>query len=95
MNHRSLRGDSHPEHTVYRDDGCEHHPRCLTCVFPFCVHDNPVAFAALRSSAAGRAVEARRLRGEGLVVAEVAARLGVSGRQVQRMVHWRPAMRSI
>ena len=74
-----------PEQSVYRDDGCVHHPACLTCPFPRCVHDDPVAFAALLRNDAGQAAEVRRLRGEGASPPRIAAEMGVSERQVFRL----------
>ena len=73
-----------PEQSVYRDDGCVHHPACLTCPFPRCVHDDPAAFYAHLNGIAARVQEARVLRGGQTPILTIAAKMGVSRRTVQR-----------
>ena len=38
---RRPRADALPEHTRYRDDGCDLFTSCLTCPLPRCRYDVP------------------------------------------------------
>ena len=64
------------------DDGCEFSASCLTCPLPECKWDDPTITRTFMAVA--RALEVRQLIREGLSSEEIAARLGVSARTVQR-----------
>ena len=70
-----------PEGTTYRDDGCKHHPSCLTCPFAECALDVPLAVQRANAQRA----KVRALRAEGLTLDVVAARMGISLRQAYRL----------
>lgn len=44
---RAKRNGTLPENTVYRDDGCDIHPHCLTCPLPVCRYDVPGGWGKL------------------------------------------------
>lgn len=71
-----------PEHTTYKDKGCQHHPACLTCPFEQCISEVPVQVQRSKAKAA----KARALRAEGRNVDGIAAALGMSRRSVFRML---------
>ena len=79
-----VRSDSLPEHTRYRDDGCEVNPSCLTCPLPRCRYDEPGGLRALVNSYRdGKMLE---LRLEGVPVEDIAERFSVSRRTVFRIL---------
>lgn len=68
----------------WTDTGCYVSSSCFTCPLEECVYvtgDTPIT---LRTKA--RALEARRLQGEGVPNPEIAARLGVSLRSLYRLL---------
>lgn len=70
-----------PEGATYRDDGCEHHPSCLTCPFAECVLDVPLAIQRANE----RRANVLALRAEGLTLDVIAHRMGISLRQAYRL----------
>ncbi|MBM3957200.1 MAG: helix-turn-helix domain-containing protein, partial [Gemmatimonadetes bacterium] len=80
-----VRSDTLPEHSTYRDDGCELWSCCLECPLPMCKYDDPGWFQ--RENRRSRDEAIVRLRREQRVsVPEVAARFGVSTRTVHRVL---------
>ncbi len=72
-----------PEHSKYRDEGCEMAPSCLNCPFTCCVEDIP----------RGRQQQRKKLRNReifglfythGESIKQIARKLEVSERTVQR-----------
>src|SRR2546426_10940407 len=57
------RGDSLPERTGYRDDGCELHPQCLTCPLPRCRYDEPGGLTGLLHGLRGPRIVGLKARG--------------------------------
>lgn len=77
------REDALPEHTSYRDEGCELHDACLTCPLPRCRHD--VRGGARTILNADRDREIRRCRDEELMpIDAIAVHFEVSRRTVFR-----------
>ncbi len=79
-----VRADALPEHTRYRDDGCDIHPHCLTCPLPRCRYDAPGGLRALLNARRDRQIVAMRL--QGVPVDDLAWRFGVSRRTVFRVL---------
>ena len=79
-----VRGDSLPERTGYRDDGCEIHPQCLTCPLPRCRYDEPGGLTGLLNGLRDRDIVA--LKSRGMAVEEIADTFGVSRRTVFRVL---------
>jgi len=79
-----VRGDSLPERTRYRDDGCEIHPHCLTCPLPRCRYDEPGGLKGMLNAARDRQIVALRTRG--IAVEDIADRFGVSRRTIFRIL---------
>ena len=73
---RRPRDDALPEHTRYRDRGCDLFASCLACPLPHCRYDVPGGARAMLNRV--RDQEIRRLRTDaGLPVDEIAARFGL------------------
>ena len=72
--------------SLFKDTGCHLHDACLTCPFPVCFYDDPThpAFLDLKSFQARRAAVLKCLR-MGEIQKDIAAELGISVRQVQRI----------
>lgn len=83
-----VRADALPEHTRYRDDGCDIHPHCLTCPLPRCRYDEPGGLRALLNAYRDRQIV--ELRQRGVAVDELAQRFGLSRRTIFRVLE-RPA----
>ncbi|MBI2913574.1 MAG: helix-turn-helix domain-containing protein [Chloroflexi bacterium] len=83
-----VRADALPEHTRYRDDGCDIHPHCLTCPLPRCRYDAPGGLRALLNARRDRQIVELRLGG--VPVEDLAWRFGVSRRTVFRILESRP-----
>lgn len=81
---RRVREDALPEHTRYRDDGCDVHPHCLTCPLPRCRYDEPGGVRALLNAYRDRQIVG--LRRDGLTVDELARRFRISRRTVFRVL---------
>ena len=72
-----------PENATYRDDGCDLHPRCLTCPFVRCRYDAPGGKRALLAAPRNQMIAS--LRRSGKTVPIVATLLRVSRRTVVRV----------
>lgn len=79
-----VREDALPEHTQYRDEGCEISPSCLRCPLPRCRYDEPGGIRSLLAEYRDR--EILRLRAEGWSVDDLARRFHVSRRSVFRIL---------
>ena len=77
-----VRVDALPEHSVWRDTGCDVSPSCLRCPLPVCKYDDPGYLE--RQRIAARQERVRKLRSRGMNVVAIAAELGVSARSVHR-----------
>ncbi len=84
---RRVRQDALPEHTRYRDDGCDIHPHCLTCPLPRCRYDAPGGLRTLLNAYRDRRII--ELRQGGIEVEELARRFSVSRRTVFRVLEKR------
>ena len=82
-----VRADALPEHTRYRDDGCDIHPHCLTCPLPRCRYYEPGGLRALLNARRDRQIVEMRLKG--VPVDDLAGRFGVSRRTVFRVLESR------
>ena len=72
-----------PENATYRDDGCDLHPRCLTCPLIVCRYDVPGGKRALLAAPRNQMIASLRRSGNSVpVVAQLA---GVSRRTVVRV----------
>ncbi len=71
-----------PENATYRDDGCDLHPRCLTCPLPVCRYDIPGGKRAVLNLYRNERIA--RLRRD-YTVPVVARLLNVSRRTVVRV----------
>ena len=80
-----VRADTLPEHSTYRDGGCEVAGSCLECPLPMCKYDDPGWLQRESRRARDKAI-LRARRGEGLSVPAVAARFRVSTRTVHRVL---------
>lgn len=89
-----VRSDTLPEHSTYRDDGCEVCRSCLECPLPMCKYDDPGWFQRESRRARDEAILCAR-RQEGLSVLVVAARFGVSTRTVHRVLQTGGATRRL
>ncbi len=79
-----VRADSLPEHTRYRDDGCEVNPSCLTCPLPRCRYEEPGGLRGLINGYRDRQIVELRL--QGAPVHEIAERFALSRRTVFRIL---------
>ena len=81
---RRVRSDALPEEIQYRDDGCDVHPRCLTCPLPRCRYDEPGGLRAMLNAYRDEQVVAQRR--DGAPVDQIAERYGLSRRTVFRIL---------
>jgi hypothetical protein len=81
---RRVRSDALPEEIQYRDDGCDIHPRCLTCPLPRCRYDEPGGLRAMLN--AYRDEQVLALRRDGAPVDQIAERYSLSRRTVFRIL---------
>ena len=58
-----MRGDSLPEVTRYRDDGCDIHPHCLTCPLPKCRYEDPGGLKGMLNGMRDREIVRQKSRG--------------------------------
>jgi len=80
-----VRSDTLPEHTLYRDEGCELASACLNCPLPVCKYDDPEWVRRRKTLSRDSAViEARHVKR--LSVPAIARRFGVSTRTVHRIL---------
>ncbi len=70
-----------PENATYRDDGCDLHPRCLTCPLPACRYDTPGGKRALLNIYRDQMIANLRRNN---TVPVVAGLMGVSRRTIVR-----------
>ncbi len=84
---KKVRGDTLPEYTRYRDDGCDVHPMCLTCPLPRCRYEEPGGLRALLNEYRDQQIVDLRL--QGVPVDDLAGRFGVSRRTVFRVLETR------
>ncbi len=80
-----VRSDTLPEHSTYRDGGCEVSRSCLQCPLPMCKFDDPGWLQRENRRSRDEAM-LRARRQEGLSVPVVAARFRVSTRTVHRVL---------
>ncbi len=80
----TVRSDTLPENTRYKDDGCDVSQSCLDCPLSLCKYDDPGWLQ--RESRRTRDDEVYRLRQEKVSVAEISERFGISTRTVHRIV---------
>lgn len=80
-----VRSDTLPEHSTYRDDGCEVCRSCLECPLPMCKYDDPGWLQRESRRSRDEAI-LRARREEGLSVPAVAVRFRVSTRTVHRVL---------
>jgi len=81
----SLRSDALPEHSQYRDEGCDLSPSCLNCTLPLCRYDQPGGVRRLRTRARDEEIVRLRRR-ERLPIDALARRFGVSRRTIFRIL---------
>ncbi len=81
---RRVRSDALPEEIQYRDEGCDIHPRCLTCPLPRCRYDEPGGLRAMLNAYRDQQIAA--LRQEGAPVDQIAERYSLSRRTVFRVL---------
>ena len=80
-----VRADTLPENVSYHDRGCDVAPSCLRCPLPVCKYDDPGWLSRLVRRSRDRAVIAARRR-EGMSVADLAERFGLSARTIHRII---------
>ena len=80
-----VRSDTLPEHSTYRDSGCEMCGSCLECPLPMCKYDDPGWLQRESRRSRDEAI-LRARREEALPVPVVAARFGISTRTVHRVL---------
>ena len=89
-----VRSDTLPEHSTYRDGGCEVCKSCLECPLPMCRYDDPGWLQRESRRSRDEAI-LRARREEGLAVPVVATRFGVSTRTVHRIIQTGGATRKL
>ncbi len=82
---RRPRIDALPEHTRYRDSGCDLYPSCLRCPLPRCRYEEPSGAPAMLRSGRDAAI-VRLSREQKLSVDELATRFGLSRRTIFRVL---------
>ena len=80
----TVRSDTLPENTRYKDDGCGVSSSCLNCPLSLCKYDDPGWLQ--RESRRTRDDEIFRLREEHVSVAKISERFVISTRTVHRIV---------
>jgi len=80
----TVRSDTLPENTRYKDDGCDVSLSCLSCPLSLCKYDDPGWLQ--RESRRTRDGEIFQLREAKIPVAEIAKRFAISTRTVHRIV---------
>ncbi len=82
---RRVREDALPEHTEYRDTGCDLASSCLACPLARCKHDEPGALARTAMAARDREIAYLRRR-HGAPVDMLARTYGLSRRTIFRIM---------
>lgn len=82
---RKPRIDALPEHTRYRDKGCDLYPSCLRCGLPRCRYDDPGGARAMLREGRDAAI-LRLAREQSLGPDELARRFGLSRRTIFRVL---------
>ena len=80
-----VRSDTLPEHSTYRDGGCDVARSCLRCPLPMCKFDDPGWLQRENRRSRDEAI-LRARREEDLSVPALAARFRVSTRTVHRVL---------
>jgi hypothetical protein len=88
-----VRSDTLPEHSTYRDDGCDMHVSCLDCPLLMCKYDDPGWIQRENRRCRDEAIIRARRREEASVPS-IAARFGVSTRTVHRVLQTGGATRT-
>lgn len=79
----SPKPDHHPEYVDYEDKGCELASACTRCPLPKCRYEGHVKVSTILRIQ--RENEIKRLADEGVSVAEISNRLGISKRTVTKV----------
>ena len=79
---RQIDLDPPPEYCHYQDEGCELAPSCLRCLFPSCRYD--IVNGHRGGAREFRDTQIQKLRRQGLTIADIATRFGVSKRTIHR-----------
>ncbi len=82
--YQRVRGDSLPEQTRYRDDGCDIHEQCLTCPLPRCRYEEPGGLRGMINSYRDRQIAL--LRDNGVPIPDIAEWFGLSHRSIFRIL---------
>lgn len=82
---RRVREDALPEHTEYRDTGCDLAASCLACPLARCKHDDPGGMARVTMAARDREIAYLRRR-YGAPVDMLARTYGLSRRTIFRIM---------
>jgi hypothetical protein len=87
---RATRREALPEHSVYRDEGCDLSPSCLACPLPRCRYDESGGARTMVNRV--RDEEIRRMRLDaGMPVEDISRYFQVSRRTVFRVLRDAPA----
>ena len=81
---RLLRRDALPEHMIYKDDGCEASPTCLTCPVPRCRYEAKGGLRPILN--VPRDAHLVQMHQSGIPVDTIAASANVSKRTVWRVI---------
>ena len=81
---RLLRRDALPEHMIYKDDGCEASPTCLTCPLPRCRYEARGGLREILNEP--RDARLVQMHQNGISVNIIAAGANVSKRTVYRVI---------
>lgn len=80
-----MRHDALPEHTEYRDTGCEFAISCLACPLPRCKYDETIGVRKLSLGPRDREIALLR-RKYGAPIALLASTYGLSRRTIFRIL---------
>jgi hypothetical protein len=79
------RADALPEHTDYRDTGCELAPSCLSCPLARCRYDEPANLRRLRADRRDREIAYLR-RKHRVPIKTIASAYGLTRRSIFRIL---------
>jgi hypothetical protein len=88
-----VRRDTLPEHTDYRDTGCELSPSCLACTLDHCKDDDPPRPRRAGLAARDREIALLRHR-HGVPISRLAGAYGVTPRTIFRILSEQRAAQS-